>query len=81
MRSHDPLCAHCRDIDQVREWEELDHIIPLHKGGTDDLDNLQGLCVDHHAAKTRADMGHKASGACDVMGHPIDPRHYWNKVL
>lgn len=38
---------------------ELDHIKPLYKGGTDDRDNLQGLCPDCHAAKTARDMGQR----------------------
>ena len=33
---------------------QLDHIISLNEdGGEDDIDNLQGLCVDCHATKTR----------------------------
>jgi 5-methylcytosine-specific restriction protein A len=30
----------------------LDHTIPLEEGGTNDPDNLQGLCHDCHDAKT-----------------------------
>jgi 5-methylcytosine-specific restriction enzyme A len=61
----------------VRGWDELDHIVPLHKGGTDARDNLVGLCMTHHAAKTAADMGHRAAGACDETGVPLDPAHHW----
>lgn len=31
---------------------ELDHIIPLHLGGSNDCENLQLLCTDCHKTKT-----------------------------
>jgi predicted restriction endonuclease len=33
---------------------EVDHIIPVSKGGTDDLDNLQTLCVDCNRGKSNS---------------------------
>lgn len=33
----------------------IDHIIPFHKKGPDDPDNLQALCLNCHAYKTHAD--------------------------
>jgi len=39
--------AHCLGI--VQEW---DHVTPLHLGGSDELDDLQGLCRPCHKAKT-----------------------------
>ena len=74
-----PLCVHCAAAGRVRMAAELDHVVPLFKGGADDNDNRQGLCRDCHAIKTRDDMGHGPSAACDVNGWPIDPRHSWNK--
>ena len=32
---------------------ELDHIIPLEDNGPDNIKNLQALCVECHAVKTR----------------------------
>jgi len=51
-----PLCVHCKDRGLVTLALELDHIIPLHKGGRDDETNLQGLCVECHKAKTATDL-------------------------
>lgn len=31
---------------------DVDHIIPAHKGGTDEPDNLRSLCRWHHERKT-----------------------------
>ena len=41
-------CAGCG-----RYANEVDHIVPLHKGGDPfDMDNLQALCRSCHIAKT-----------------------------
>ena len=59
FRSHHPLCAECERKGRVSEAVEIDHIIPLSKGGTNDPSNLQGLCLDHHQQKTARDKGYK----------------------
>lgn len=51
-KQEQPLCVQCRDLGLVKLWDVLDHIVPLEEGGTNDPDNLQGLCHDHHNAKT-----------------------------
>ncbi|MYF31199.1 MAG: HNH endonuclease [Gammaproteobacteria bacterium] len=38
---------------------EVDHKVPLQAGGTDDMSNLQALCLPCHFAKTRAENGHE----------------------
>lgn len=43
-----PCCAVCGSVVGL----ETDHIVPLHKGGTDEWSNLQSLCQQHHAEKT-----------------------------
>ena len=50
---------------------ELDHIVPLHKGGSNDQDNLQALCVPCHRAKTAIDMGHRARVTIGADGWPV----------
>lgn len=51
-----PLCVRCEQQGFVVKATELDHIIPLYKGGKDDDSNRQGLCSDCHKDKTREDM-------------------------
>lgn len=48
-----PLCVECQRAGVVRAATERDHIIPLAEGGTDDDSNIQGLCKEHHAAKSK----------------------------
>lgn len=43
------VCAHpdCR----IAEKLTIDHIVPLSRGGSDEVRNLQFLCVSHNSAK------------------------------
>jgi 5-methylcytosine-specific restriction protein A len=53
--SRDPLCAECRRLGLVRLATQRDHVVPLEEGGADDESNEQGLCVEHHDAKSLAE--------------------------
>ncbi|WP_242456866.1 HNH endonuclease [Vibrio coralliilyticus] len=56
----EPLCRACLAAGLTTPAEEVDHILPLHLGGTDARDNFQGLCVPCHGEKTRAENAHRA---------------------
>ena len=45
-------CAVCGAVADL----ETDHIIPLHRGGTNEWSNLQSLCRTHHVIKTTAEL-------------------------
>lgn len=71
-----PLCVHCEAAGRVTAATQLDHIIPLSKGG-DDIDvesNRQGLCKPCHDKKTAKDMGHNGPPRkrIDVDGFPVE---------
>lgn len=53
-----PLCVHCQQEGRTTLADEVDHIKPLHQDGTDDDDNLQGLCLHHHAIKSAKEQGY-----------------------
>lgn len=67
-----PLCVTCERAGRVSWATELDHILPLHKGGTNDGANLQGLCAECHAEKTRIDLGWRKRVTIGVDGWPIE---------
>lgn len=46
-------CAKCGALAEL----ECDHIVPKHRGGTDDYSNLQSLCKSCHANKTAQEQG------------------------
>jgi len=57
MRKMGPrLCAECKRQGTVGPGHELDHITPLHKGGGNNIENLQWLCRYHHELKTEEDL-------------------------
>lgn len=45
----DPFCVHG---DQLVPATDVDHIVPLKEGGTNDFENLQSLCHECHSRKT-----------------------------
>lgn len=65
----EPVCAVCERKPSI----QVDHIIPVSKGGTDTRSNLQGICLECHEDKTRVDLGlkHKPQ-AIGLDGYPIE---------
>jgi hypothetical protein len=43
-------CGHCKE--QLNHTYEIDHIIGLHEGGSNNIDNLISLCRNCHGIKT-----------------------------
>lgn len=72
------MCQPCLRQGRVTPFAEVDHIKPKARGGPDDNDNLQCICIDCHRAKTTAE-GHGAKGnslrriSFDAQGNPIWP--------
>lgn len=66
-----PLCVVCQGNGRITEATEVDHIVPLHKGGDDAWDNLQGLCHDCHTDKTNAEMGREPKARIGSDGWPV----------
>lgn len=67
-----PLCAECHRNGRVRLATQLDHILPLFKGGPEAPANRQGLCDPCHEVKTAMDLGHRSKRAIGLDGFPID---------
>lgn len=65
---HEPLCRECRKQGLLIPANEVDHIKPKSKGGTDAISNLQPLCKPCHSTKT-ADEGGRW-GKQDSDGNP-----------
>lgn len=67
----DPLCVECQRLGlPPRAWTQLDHIVALVNGGQDEPSNRQGLCDEHHKAKTEQDLGRPAPRRIGVDGFP-----------
>lgn len=46
------LCQPCLNGGRLTVASQVDHIIPKGNGGTDDVENLQAICVMCHRLKT-----------------------------
>jgi len=62
----EPVCRICGR----KPSSQVDHIIPLCKGGTDSRDNLQGICFDCHEIKTANDLGVRPARKIGIDGYP-----------
>ena len=51
-----PLCVMCEAHGYVNMADHIDHIVPLFKGGDDNENNYQSLCVECHRIKTKEDL-------------------------
>ena len=47
------LCGDCKR--QLPAWFEVDHVIALHNGGSNEVSNLVAMCRDCHGKKTAMD--------------------------
>ena len=74
------LCARCRRLTAYPDGFELDHIAARHKGGGNDDENLQVLCVERtpdgiksgcHIKKTAIDCGYAERAQFDASGRVI----------
>jgi 5-methylcytosine-specific restriction enzyme A len=51
-------CDECRRFKRVTEANEVDHIVPIARGGTDDMSNLRAINGECHKRITAA-MGRR----------------------
>ncbi|WP_346346978.1 HNH endonuclease signature motif containing protein [Burkholderia cenocepacia] len=57
---------------------EVDHIVSLEDGGTNDDANMQLLCIDCHKKKTATDRRYVIKSGSSIDGLPMDSSHHWN---
>lgn len=55
MKRDQYLCQLCKQKGRITEATEMDHIVNVAEGGTDDESNLQSLCTPCHDAKSQAE--------------------------
>lgn len=48
-------CKQCKATGALKLATEVDHVIPIAEGGTDDESNLQAMNTDCHKLKTQAE--------------------------
>lgn len=82
-----PLCVMCLKAGHIAVAVELDHVIALTNGGTNDPENYQGLCLACHEIKTNADLGYTPKVETGADGWPVEakpsanPHARWKRAL
>ena len=76
-----PWCADCGG-----PADQVDHIVPLSRGGTNRFSNLQSLCASCHSRKTYTEDGAfgrvRPSDHCKVeLGNRRPPQHFSRKGI
>ena len=66
------LCQECKRHGRIKPGTEVDHIVALTNGGTNDDDNLELLCAGCHETKTNADLGYKPRVTTGLDGWPVE---------
>lgn len=62
----------CQECGRITEEGDVDHKVPLSKGGTDEDSNLQYLCRKPcHERKTLRESGHSEKVAIGLDGWPL----------
>ncbi|MBG5755181.1 HNH endonuclease [Pseudomonas aeruginosa] len=72
--SRNPCCAMCGRLCDFPGGFELDHKVPLFKGGEDTEENCQVLCSGPdgcHAKKTNTDLGRRSKLRVGIDGWPV----------
>jgi 5-methylcytosine-specific restriction protein A len=64
----EPHCAKCKRLTNYPSGFQLDHRVPLFKGGKDEDDNLQVLCIPCHDTKTNQDLSRVERAEFDADG-------------
>ena len=61
----------CQACGRVTEDGEVDHVVPLSKGGSDGDDNCRWTCIPCHAEKSARESGGKPKVAIGIDGWPV----------
>ena len=64
-------CVVCRAKGKLTLAEEVDHIVPLERGGTDDAVNLRALCKPCHVDVTNVQRGSVVKVRAGIDGWPL----------
>jgi 5-methylcytosine-specific restriction protein A len=51
------LCQTCKREGRIRPATQVDHVVAVSNGGTDDEANLAAICTPCHKTKTKAEGG------------------------
>ena len=59
--AEEPFCRHCLESGERVKAVEVDHIVPLSRGGGEERSNKQALCKLCHDAKSKLERQNSAN--------------------
>lgn len=65
------LCEDCLNCGATQVAVEVDHIVPLCLGGSDEDDNTRNLCGHHHKMRTAEQFGRVRRAVIGFDGWPV----------
>ena len=65
------LCQECQRNGRITPGTQVDHIVALANGGSNDDSNMELLCADCHDRKTNADLGYQPRVITGLDGWPV----------
>lgn len=65
-------CSECARLGRLRIAHEVDHVVPLHKGGSNDPENLSAINSDCHKDKSARERGHNRRPEIGLDGWPVE---------
>ena len=71
--AEEPLCRSCLKRGRTEPAVEVDHIVRLADGGSDDRSNKQGLCKPCHDAKSQREHARDRAARGIGIGHNGGP--------
>jgi 5-methylcytosine-specific restriction protein A len=63
VKAEEPYCRSCLVAGKRVATDEIDHIVPLARGGSNARSNMQGLCDPCHKAKSKTEREAARRGA------------------
>jgi 5-methylcytosine-specific restriction protein A len=54
------MCQQCKREARARVGTQVDHVVPVFEGGSDDDANLEVICDEHHQAKNERERQRRA---------------------
>lgn len=72
---HDGKCHECKRKLRPGDDYEIDHVIALATGGSDDDSNLAPICSGCHIIKTKGDVGTAAKIKRQAIRHTVPSEH------
>lgn len=68
------LCQSCHRNGRIKQGNQIDHIVALTNGGSNEDVNLEVICLECHSAKSLVDLGFRPQVTTGLDGWPTESK-------